>query len=110
MGWLFVIMAIGFEVAGTLSLRMATTDIARRTRWTVAVVVGYLVAFTGLTLALDTGLALGVVYGIWAAAGVALTAVLSRILFHEPLNAIMAVGIAAIIAGVLLIELGSTAT
>ncbi|SRR5690625_4497860 len=109
MGWLFVIMAIGFEVAGTLSLRMATTDTARRTWWTVAVVGGYLVAFVGLTLALDTGLALGVVYGIWAAAGVALTAVFSRILFHEPLNAIMGVGIAAIIAGVLLIELGSAA-
>lgn len=109
MGWFFVTMAIAFEVAGTLALRMATADTVRRTRWTVAVVVGYLMAFTGLTLALDAGLALGVVYGIWAAVGVALTAVLSRILFFEPLNAVMGVGLAAIAVGVLLIELGSAA-
>ena len=49
----------------------------------------------------------GVAYGIWAASGVALTAVASKALFKEPLTALMMGGIALIIAGVLLVELGA---
>lgn len=52
-------------------------------------------------------MALGVAYGIWAAAGVALTAILSRILFKEPLTWVMGLGIILIAGGVLLIELGA---
>ena len=40
-------------------------------------------AFTLLTLTLDQGMSLGVAYGIWAAAGVALTALGSRVFFKE---------------------------
>jgi small multidrug resistance pump len=53
-------------------------------------------------------MALGVAYGIWAAAGVALTAVASRIFFKETITAVMMVGLGLIIGGVLLIELGAT--
>ena len=60
-----------------------------------------------LALALGAGVPLGVAYGIWAAAGVALTAVLSRFLFKEPLTLIMGVGVALIVGGVLLIEIGA---
>ena len=49
---------------------------------------------------------LGVAYGTWAAAGVALTAIGSRVLFGEALTRRMAVGIALIMVGVLLLELG----
>jgi small multidrug resistance pump len=66
------------------------------------------VAFTFLTLTLQQGMALGVAYGIWAAAGVALTAVASRIFFKETITAVMMVGLGLIIGGVLLIELGAT--
>ena len=52
---------------------------------------------------------LGVAYGIWTAAGVALAAVASRILFHEPLSPLMGAGIAMIGTGVVLVELGSGA-
>ena len=55
------------------------------------------------------GLALGVAYGIWAAAGVALTAVASRFLFAEPLTRRMLAGIGLIVVGVLLVELGAAA-
>ena len=40
-------------------------------------------------------------------AGVALTAILSRVLFQEPLTRVMSLGIALILGGVLLIELGA---
>lgn len=75
--------------------------------WFIVVVTGFLAAFVFLTLALDGGMALGVAYGIWAATGVALTAVASRILFREPLTKVMGAGIGLIIVGVLFIELGA---
>lgn len=106
MGWLFLIGAIIFEVFGAISLRMASTG-KRNKKWLLGVVFGYLIAFSMLVLVLSTGMALGVAYGIWAAAGVALTAILSKFLFKEPLTLIMGVGIALIVGGVLLIELGA---
>ncbi len=95
--------AIGSEVSGTLALRVAATG---RRGFYVAVVVGYVVAFTLLSASLRHGMPLGVAYGIWAAAGVALTAVASRLLFGEPLTRTMVAGMALIVAGVLLVELG----
>ena len=104
MTYVLLAAAILSEVAATLSLKLAATG---RRGWYAAVVAGYLAAFVLLTLALDLGLPLGVAYGIWAAAGVALAAVASRVLFQEPLTLLMAAGIVVIAAGVLLIELGA---
>lgn len=104
MQWLFLAGAVIFEVIGTISLRMAATG---QRAYYAAVAVGYLLAFTFLTLTLDEGLGLGVAYGIWAASGVALTATASKVLFQEPLTPFMMGGIALIISGVLLVELGA---
>ncbi|MGK5632230.1 DMT family transporter [Streptomyces sp. URMC 123] len=106
MTWVFLIGAILSEVAATLCLRVASRGAGRK-KWFLAVGAGYLAAFALLSLALDGGMALGVAYGIWAAAGVALTAVASRVLFREPLTKVMVLGIGLIAAGVLLIELGA---
>lgn len=103
MVWVFLITAIVSEVAGTLSLRMAV----EKKRWYIGVAGGYLLAFTLLSFALAGGLALGVAYGIWAVAGVALTAVLSALLFNEPFTWLMGLGLVLIVGGVLLIELGA---
>ena len=105
MSWLFLAGAILAEVAATLSLKVASTG---RARWYAPVVGGYAATFVLLSLALDRGMALGVAYGIWAAVGVALTALLSRPLFDEPLTPTMALGIVLIIAGVLAIEVGAS--
>lgn len=104
MAWLFLIGAIVFEVAATLSLRMATHG---KKLWFAGVAIGYLAAFGFLTLTLNAGMGLGVAYGIWAASGVALTAILSKLLFDEPFTWIMGAGIALVIGGVLLVELGA---
>ena len=103
MAWLFLTGAILSEVAGTLSLRMAATG---RQVWYAAVTGGYLLTFVMLSLTLQRGMGIGIAYGIWAAAGVALTAVAGKVLFKEPLTRVMAAGIGCIIAGVLLVELG----
>lgn len=50
---------------------------------------------------------LGVAYGLWTACGVALTAVLARILFKQSLTWLMSLGVIAIMCGVVLVELGA---
>ncbi|WP_291036539.1 SMR family transporter [Herbiconiux sp.] len=102
-GWALLAGAILFEVAGTLSLRMATHG---KAIWYLPVGVCCLVAFTLLALTLASGVPLAAAYGTWTAVGVALTAVAGRILFKESLTWLMGLGIALIVGGVLLIELG----
>jgi small multidrug resistance pump len=103
--WWLLIGAIVTEVIATLSLR--ASEGGRKKIWLVPVIVGYGAAFTFLALTLSAGMAIGVAYGVWAASGVALTAVAGKILFKEPLTAVMSAGIALIIGGVLLIETGA---
>lgn len=102
--WLLLAAAICSEVTGSLSLKGALNHPALY----AVVAVGYLASFTLLALVLKQGMALGVAYGIWAAAGVALTAILAKLIFNENFTWIMAAGVALIIGGVLLIELGAT--
>jgi small multidrug resistance pump len=101
--WALLIAAIAIEVAATLSLRASQDHSA----WLVVVVGGYLGAFVLLTLVLRAGMPVGVAYGIWGASGTALTAVLAAAVFGDPFTWAIAAGIALIIAGVLLVELGS---
>ena len=76
--------------------------------WLLPTVVGYLVAFGALSLTLAGGMPVGVAYGIWAACGVALTAVIARLVFKDPLTWVMGAGIVLIACGVLVIELSSS--
>ncbi|WP_187365369.1 DMT family transporter [Cellulosimicrobium cellulans] len=101
--WLALLGAITTEVAGSLSMRAAVDQPCMY----VLVLPMYCAAFLCLARALHAGLALGVAYGIWSAAGVALTAVFASALFGEQLTPIMAIGITLVVAGVLLVEVGS---
>lgn len=95
--------AIVVEVAATLSLRASQDHSA----WLIVVATGYAGAFVLLTLVLRAGLPIGVAYGIWGALGTAGTAVLAASIFGDPFTWPIAAGIALIIAGVLLVEIGS---
>ncbi len=101
--WALLGAAVGVEVAATLSLR-ASQD---HSVWLVVVVAGYLGAFVLLTLVLRAGVPVGVAYGIWGALGTAGTAVLAAAIFGDPFTWPIVVAIGLIIAGVLLVELGS---
>ncbi|WP_229052007.1 multidrug efflux SMR transporter [Aeromicrobium sp. Leaf350] len=103
--WLLLAGAIGSEVTASLSLKGALD----RPALYVVVAVGFVAAFTFLFAALGQGMPLGAAYGIWAACGVALTAMLSAAIYDEPLTPLMGLGIVVIIGGVLLVELGSQA-
>ena len=101
--WLALGGAIVSEVSATLALRQALNHPG----FYVIVGIGYALAFILLSLTLKAGMPLGVAYGIWGALGVALTAVLSMVLFGESITVLVAVGIALIMAGVLLVEIGA---
>jgi small multidrug resistance pump len=103
-GYVFLVGAILSEVVATLSLR--ASEGFSKPPYTIVVVVGYCVAFALLSFALERDIPLGVAYGIWAAAGVALVAVLSVPLFAETLSAVQGVGLALVIAGVVALETG----
>lgn len=101
--WLLLGCAIASEVTATLSLKAA---LDRPVLYAV-VALGYLASFVLLAAVLHRGMGLGVAYGIWAALGVASTAVLSAAIYGEPLTAVMGVGLAMIIGGVLMVEIGA---
>ena len=105
MSWVFLLAAIGFEIAATMGLR--ASEGFRKKTWAPVVIGGYIVSFVFLSLALRNGIAVGVAYGIWSATGIALTAVIARIAFNDPLTRTMAAGIALIATGVLMVELGT---
>lgn len=101
--WLLLLGAIASEVTGSLSLKGALDRPALH----VVVVAGFIAAFVFLSAVLRQGMPLGVAYGIWGALGVASTAVLSAVIFDEALTGVMALGMALVIIGVLVVELGS---
>ena len=101
--WTLLIAAIAVEVAATLSLRASQDHSA----WLLVVAVGYLGSFMLVTTVLRIGMPVGVAYGIWGACGTAATAVLAAAIYGDPFTWPVVLGIGLIIAGVLLVELGS---
>lgn len=101
--WVLLAAAILTEVTASLSLRAAIDNEALY----LVVVVGYVASFSCLAGVLRRGMPLGVAYGMWGALGVTLTALLSARLFDEAITRLMWVGMALVVAGVLLVELGS---
>ncbi|MBM0125343.1 QacE family quaternary ammonium compound efflux SMR transporter [Pimelobacter simplex] len=101
--WLALAGAIGCEVVASLSLKAALHHPVLY----AAAVGGYVSAFALLGRILRLGMPLGVAYGVWGAAGVAGTAVLSMLLFGEDLTVLTAAGLGLVVAGVLAVERGS---
>ncbi len=104
--WLTLAGAILVEVFATMSLR--ASEGFRKRAWIAPVVLGYTVSFAMLSWTLSLGMPVGVAYGVWSACGVALVAVVARLLFAEPLSWKMAAGIALIATGVLTIQLSGS--
>lgn len=101
--WLLLAGAILSEVTASLSLKGALDHPG----FYALVAIGYVTSFALLALVLRQGMPLGAAYGIWGAMGVAVTAVMSALIFGESLTWVMGAGIALIIGGVLAVELGS---
>ena len=105
--YLALAVAIVGEVTATVFLKLS--DGFSKPIPSIVVVVGYLVAFGALSKVLQLGMPIGVAYAIWCAFGIAAVATIGVLLFKEPLNTTMVVGLLLVIAGVVAIEVGSGA-
>ncbi|MGN6300875.1 MAG: DMT family transporter [Angustibacter sp.] len=97
MPWLLLSLAIGTEIAATVSLK-ASEGFTRLVP-SIIVVVGYVASFALLARALRT-IEVGVAYAIWSAVGTAAVAVLGILLFGESATLAKAFWIGVIIVGV----------
>ena len=104
MPWLFLVGAILSEVVATTALKLS--EGFSRLVPSIVVVVGYVAAFALLSQALTRGMTIGVAYGVWAAAGVAIIAIIGAVFLGESMTWVQVGGIALVIAGVLALELG----
>ncbi|HKV88391.1 MAG TPA: multidrug efflux SMR transporter [Candidatus Dormibacteraeota bacterium] len=107
MPWVLLIAAIATEVAGTLALR--ASDGLTRLVPSLIVMVGYVVSFVLLAVVLKT-LPVGIVYAIWSAVGVALVAVLGKVMFGDPVPPLAMVGMVLIVGGVVLVSASGAAS
>lgn len=104
MSWLFLSFSIVSEIIATLSLR--ASDGFRKKIWILPLVVFYALAFFFLAVTISYGMPVAIAYGIWSAVGVAVIALLARVIWKEPLTPRMILGLVLIMAGVLLVEIG----
>lgn len=102
--WFWLIGAILAEVTGTVALRFS--EGFTRLVPSIIVALGYGTAFYALSQALTRGMAIGVAYGVWAAVGVALIAIIGVAFLGESLTWVQVGGIGLVICGVLALELG----
>jgi len=107
MAWFLLFVAIAAEVVGTLSLR-ASNGFTQLVPSSVTVVT-YLVSIVLLALVLKT-LPVGIVYAIWAAVGIALVAILGRVIFGDPVPPLAAIGMVLIVGGVALVGFSGART
>lgn len=97
MQWLYLLIAIVGEVAGTSALKASQGFTVLLP--SVLVVVGYGAAFYFLSLTLSS-ISVGVAYALWSGIGIVLISAVGWLWFGQALDAAAMVGIAFIIAGV----------
>ena len=106
MGYIFLALAIVGEVIATTFLKFTSGE--RQFWWAYPIVgVGYVFSFVMLSLTLSRGVPLGIAYALWAGIGVVLVAGISWLVFHETLTWTQLVGMGLVVAGVILLELGT---
>ena len=98
MHWMFLILAMVFEAAGTTCMKLSC---GFTKLWpTILMMVFYCTFFGLLTLALKK-IELSVAYPIYSGAGVAIIAIVGLVYFREPVTAAKLLGTLAIIIGII---------
>lgn len=105
MGWLYLVIAIAFEIVGTTAMKMS--DGMTRLWPAVTVVACYAVAFAMLAQALKT-MEVGIAYAVWSAVGTAVVAVIGIVLFGESVSPMKVAGVVLIVAGVISLRLAES--
>lgn len=99
--WVLLGLAIALEVVGTTALKVS--DGFTKLVPSALVALGYGGAFYLMSQALKV-LEIGTVYAVWSGVGVVATAVIGMVAFRETLDLPKVLGIALIVAGVVLLQ------
>ncbi len=102
MAWIYLLLAIGFEIAGTTCMKLS--DGFRHPLPSVAIFACYGSAIGFLTFAVRT-IDISVAYAIWSAVGMVVIAAIGILWFREPAGFFKLASIAVIIAGVIALRL-----
>ncbi|MFJ4563300.1 DMT family transporter [Streptomyces caelestis] len=105
MGYLLLAAAIAAEVGATTAMKYS--DGFSRLAPSLLTLLGYLVSFALLAQTLKT-VSVGTAYAIWAGAGTAAIATIGIAFLGEGMTAAKAAGIALIIVGVVVLNLGGS--
>lgn len=97
MHWVHLFIAIIFEVAGTISMRLS--EGFTRTLPSVLLFVFYAISFAALTLALRK-IEVSVSYAVWSGIGTALVTAFGIIYFRESVSVLKIVSVTLIIIGI----------
>ncbi|MER5180649.1 multidrug efflux SMR transporter [Streptomyces sp. NPDC002896] len=103
MGYALLAGAIAAEVAGTTAMKYS--EGFSRLWPSLATVAGYLIAFALLAQTLKT-IEVGTAYAIWAGVGTAVIAAIGMVFLGETMTAAKVAGVALVIGGVVLLNLG----
>ncbi len=107
MKYVYLLIAILSEVAATTALK--ASDQFSRLWPSVIVVLGYASAFYFMSMTLKS-IPVGVTYAIWSGVGIILISVTGYFFYQQKLDTPAMIGMAFIIAGVLIINLFSKTT
>lgn len=102
--WLWLAIAIAFEVSGTMSLKLSTG--LTKTLPSILTAVFYLISFSALSIALKK-LEVGVAYAIWSGVGTACIATLGILFLGESISTIKIIGILSIIVGAIILNIAN---
>ncbi len=103
MAWVLLGIAIAAEIFGTLSLK--ASDGFSKLLPSLGVLLGYGAAFTLMAISLKK-LDVGITYAIWSGVGIIGAAIGGVIFFGQHLSRMTIFGMAIIIAGVVIMNLG----
>ncbi|MFZ5733687.1 MAG: DMT family transporter [Pseudomonadota bacterium] len=104
MTYVYLLLAIGFEVVGTAALQ--ASEQFTRPKPLMLTAAGYAAAFYFLSLTLK-GMPVGIAYAIWSGLGVVLIALIGLFWFGQRLDNPAIIGLGMIVAGVATINLFS---
>ncbi|GHA40873.1 multidrug transporter [Amylibacter ulvae] len=102
--YVYLIVAVVFETCGTASLK--ASEGFTKLYPSIGVVIGFAGAFYFLSLTLNY-MPIGIVYAIWSGLGIVLITLIGLVFFKQHLDAPAYVGLALIMAGVLVINVFS---
>ena len=104
MKWLYLGVAIAAEILATSALK--ASDGFTRLWPTAGTVTGYVVAFYFLSLTLRE-LPMGVAYAVWSGVGIVAISLVGLVFFKQTLDLPAVIGIALIVAGVVVMNVFS---